>query len=355
MTTSDLVDKHISFPFENLLKSSSFKTNYTNTWELNDITFDETKDAWQLKYITNSFSACLLRNNFTDNDKVIIICTKDNGNVLDYSLSHLIKTTDIDKYDILLVDDRSSDDTILNLSEKYNTSYLKLNNSRNRFNYSAINNIAATYAKAYDKKLVLFYNSDLWPENSETLSNLVNKHYEYNSSITGCKLLYPSYLDYENIGKPNHLLGKDLSKYYNTIQHGGISFISRRSYVKENCVCLAPVHTWRFYNRSHALANVDTRCFAVTGAIQIMNLNEFIELGGLNMALSTSFQDIDLCIRALNKDKPVYYIGTETMYHAESITSCKENITKNKEFTFDHIIWDMYWINSLYNITGLKH
>jgi GT2 family glycosyltransferase len=300
----------------------------------------------------NNFTFNLLKNKFRSNiSSVIIICSKDNAKILNYSLNKLKEFGILEKHDVLLVDDRSINSDISDLSEEYDVSYLRIDNESNIFNYSAINNIAALYAQHYNKTLLIFYNNDMWPPTRDTLDNLINKHKEYNSNITGCKLLYPTKQDYEELGKPTHLLSNKLDEVYNTIQHGGIFFIPRQSYAYESYV-LSPVHSFRFYDKDYEFASYDQVCFAVTGALHIINTKDFFDLGGLNTHLSGAFQDIDLCLKALMRKMKVYYIGSEYMYHAESITNAKENLTKSQEFVYDHISWDLLWTNSLSFLLG---
>jgi GT2 family glycosyltransferase len=300
----------------------------------------------------NNFTFNLIKNRFRSNiNSVLIICSKDNAQILNYSLNKLKEFGVLEKHDILLVDDRSINSDISDLSDKYNISYLRIDNKLNIFNYSIINNIAAIYAKHYNKTLLLFYNNDMWPSTKDTIDNLIDKHKQHNANITGCKLLYPTKQDYEQLGKPVHLLNTKLDQVYGTIQHGGIFFITRPSYAHESSI-LCPMHSFRFYDKDYAFACYDQICFAITGALHIINTKDFFDLGGLNIHLSGAFQDIDLCLKALMQKMKVWYIGSEYMYHAESITNAKENLTKTPEFAYDHICWDLLWTDSLSFLLG---
>jgi GT2 family glycosyltransferase len=313
--------------------------------------------------IEDNFTFYLGRNRFKENvDTTIIICSKDNGKILDYTLNILQQYLVNVKYDILLVDDRSISNDILELSDKYKASYLKITNNNNIFSYSAINNIAVKYIQNLDKQLIVFYNNDLWPATENAFDNLINKHRQYKSDITGCKLLYPNKTAYENLGKPTHLLEPYLDNIFETIQHGGIHFIlresdfidARRKYYGDHVV-LSPSHLWRFYNNNTYLASIDSQCFAVTGAIQIIETNTFIDLGGFDNGLCTAFQDIDLCMKAIEKHLKVYYIGSEHMYHAESLTQAIEKDNYAKTINSDNIMWDVKWGLKLPFMLGFKN
>jgi len=304
--------------------------------------------------IDDTYTFSLSRNRFRNNiTNLIIICSKNNAHILDYVLNILNKYNIKDKYDILLVDDRSSSNSILSLSDKYDFSYLRIDNDADIFNYANLNNIAALYAERYNKKLILFYNNDLFPTSVDTIDNLVNKHQAHNSDISGCRLLYPTQQMYQELGKPQHLLSEHLDKIYNTIQHGGIHFMPRLSTDGQYWV-LSPSHLWRYYDKETPLAKMDIRCYSVTGAIQIISTETFISLNGFNTSLCTAFQDIDLCLKAIENNLSVYYFGTEYMYHAESLTQVKEKNHYNQMINSDNILWDILWGSKLPHLLGIS-
>lgn len=355
-------NQYINFPFDQLVNFNLIE-NQEHYIDIVKPLFSKV-DSQNLGYTIDNikFTFNLKRQKFSDHESVIIICSKNNGHILDHALTKLDSTKDLYQHDILLIDDRSDSDEILQISEKFNTSYLRVDNSSNSFNYSVINNIGAAYAKYHNKDLIIFYNNDLWPANEESLSNIIAKHKIYKSDLTGAKLIYPLKSDYEQLGKPPHVLDQYLEKLYNTIQHGGIHFgvkqssftDKRRTYLSHDIV-LAPYHSWRFYENNEIMASYDTRCFAVTGALHIIDTNKFIDIGGLNCTMSTSFQDIDLCVRMLQKKHSIHYIGSESMYHAESITHHNEKVTQTKDFISDNIMWDYTYGLSLPTILGLQH
>lgn len=355
MNIVDQILQYSKFPFDELLGNSSALLHDKVTIPVHKLSLD-IKDNVKIDNDPNNFTFELLINRISQASNLIIICSKDHGHILEFSLSKLLLSIDIKEYDILIVDDRSSDDSIKNLANKYELSYLRIDNTDNIFNYSVINNIASLYAMIFNKQHIIFYNNDIWPDNQSTLSNIVNKHKIYNSSITGCKLLYPKFLDYERLGKPTHLLGDRLADHYDTVQHGGIVFIAhRKSSIYRDGVVLAPIHNWRFYPKNNDFVNLDTRCFAVTGALQIINTSDFLQLNGFNTMMATAFQDIDICIKATEKNMPIYYVGSETMYHAESITCCHEQTNRGDGIRCDNTMWDALWTNKVSKLIGLKN
>lgn len=350
-----------SFPFEDFNTVSDFTGSEVNSYHLQSYLFQIEDNSISARAYANIVEHQLRRNRFDKSkDTVLLICSKDQSRILKYSLDQL-RSFGIDKkYDILLIDDRSKED-ILSISDEYGVSYLRIDNQLDKFNYSLLNNIGSCYAKAFNKKTLIFFNNDMWPKNKNSLDNVLDQHRKTKSFVTGCKLVYPSESEYEQLGKPQHLLQPHLNQIYNTIQHGGICFAPRqsvfgdknRNYFSENFV-MAPLHSWRFYNENERFASTNSSCFAVTGALQIIDTNNFIDIGGFNMTMTMAFQDIDLCIRAIKNALPVSYIGSETMIHAESITNAFEKITQTPEFLSDNISWDLTWGVELPSIIGYQ-
>lgn len=358
---SNSIEKLSSFPFEDFLKKTDYTENVLNQYQFECCLLTTKDNSIAGTIYTNLVSHSLKRNRFDESKKtVIVICSKDQSTILRYSLDKLRSFNITKKYDILLIDDRSTED-ILSISDEFDTSYIRIDNESNKFNYSMINNIAVSYANFFGKTNIVFFNNDMWPKNEHTLDNIVNKHLQKESFVTGCKLIYPSKEQYIELGKPQHLLQEHLDKIYGTIQHGGIYFLPRqsvfvdkkRSYFSENFV-LAPLHLWRFHEEQSGMASFDSQCYSVTGALQVVNTHEFIKLNGFNMIMAGAFQDIDLCVRAIKNNLGVWYIGSETMIHAESITNASERITQKPEFLSDNIAWDLTWGLEIPSIIGYQ-
>lgn len=334
------ISQYTIFPFIELANNSKFVLNHYNNFIFQQIVFKIQDNQLDYEIYNHYKKFALLRNRFNDNNKnIFIICSKNNGHILEYCLKKLRSSVNIE-YDILLVDDGSESNDILKLSDLFETSYLRIDSNNNIFNYSIINNIAVSYAKFFNKETIIFYNNDLWPSSEDSLYNLLLKHKTYKSDISGCKLLYPKEQDYIDIGKPEHFLQDSIDRVYDSIQHGGIHFVPREELNNTNIVYY-PDHTWRFYPAKTLLPSLDTRCFAVTGAIHIIDIDIFYELHGFNQSLSGSFQDIDLCLKAIGKNLSVNYIGSECMYHAESLSIVQQRQNNINEIIklSDHILW----------------
>jgi GT2 family glycosyltransferase len=347
--------KYINFPFDLCLNHFNFDTYKKNSIEISSAFASITNNQININPLNIVYNIELKNSCFTTHKKnIVVICTKDLGDLLNYTLNKLLINNVFELADVLIVDDRSKDDSILELAQKYNTSYLKINNNQNIFHYSNLNNFAVTYAIKYQKNNVIFWNNDLWPSTPDTLNNLLEKHSKYNSNLSGSKLIYPSKQDYSMAcGNYNHIIGQ-ISKYFLTIQHGGMVFLPHQSYIKPKSHCLKPFHAYRFDENNTFLASQDTATHSVTGAIHITNIKDFIDVGGLNISMSHTMQDIDLCLRYISNNKKVMYLGSEHLFHAETISGFFHKVNSNIHNISDNILYEYMWLTAIKKIIGLN-
>ena len=65
------------------------------------------------------------------------------------------------------------------------------------------------------------------------------------------------------------------------------------------------------------------------------------------------FQDVDLCLRALEDNKSVYYFGKDIhFYHDESFNhfSNKDEKKMDRQFVSDEVLFNKIWANKITNI-----
>jgi hypothetical protein len=269
---------------------------------------------------------------------VAIIPIKDNTKLLEYTLNNLKTHKIFDILDFIIVDDRSTEN-IKTICDKYQVNYLRVDNQKG-FNFSNLNNVAAKLAYDAGCDTIILWNSDLWVHDTDTIKSLLELHKQHNSTISGTKLLYP--LESwdgdrevpENI-KMHFMNRKDT--YRGTVQFGGGLFI----FTPQNNI-YSPMHYRRFAIKDDPYVNCNKPDTFVTGAFQIINLKWFIDNGGMNPSLSKNFQDIDLCLRALEDKKTVYYFGKDLyLYHDESLSLSKDKF--NKQFFSDNILYSKIW------------
>ena len=274
----------------------------------------------------------------------LAICVKDNPNILSFCLTKLKEINADTEFDFIVVDDRSASVDIEKLAEEFNCHYIRVDNEANVFNYSMLNNIAASFSLHLGYKDMICWNSDMWADSLKSITNIFKEHKAKNAAVTGTRLLYPKKEEYQkHFGSYNHVLGDNVEKCFNTIQHGGIQYAMSKGVIDKHTVL--PYHKYRFQKEDTEAACKTQIESAVTGALHILNLEMFKAVGGYNPSLVNSFQDIDYCQKATTNGFKVLYVGKEKLYHAESITNNSEGNIGTIYAMSDRILYELLWPN----------
>jgi len=290
------------------------------------------------------------QDNWDSNSPTIIIPIKDNLELLSKTLLNLIEHKIDQMCNIIIVDDRSTND-IKNITIKNKFSYLRVDNEKG-FNFSMLNNIAAFITHKLGGKEIILWNSDLWCVSQKYFIEFVKRHRANNSTISGSKLVYPPLehsmnkgIDSDNIKQnfPNMINGA----WRNKIQFGGSYWIytGMRKHIN-----FSPLHYCRFKEIENNKVNCDKGESFVTGALQMIDLEWFVISGGMNPSLAKNFQDVDLCLRANEQQKNVYYFGKDIyFYHDESISLDKEG-KNDYQLDSDHALFGKIWNNKIISL-----
>lgn len=223
----------------------------------------------------------------------LIIPTRDGYDILKACVQSILKKTTYKNYEILIVDNQSTDPQTIKymkgLESAYqNISILKYNKP---FNYSAINNFAVAKAKGSVLGLI---NNDTEVITSEWLTEMVSHAIRPEIGCVGAMLYYPD----------------------GTIQHAGVVFSANGS-VKH-----------AFKGRRHDLIN-DYFSYlqsirnptAVTAACLVIEKKKFIKAGMLDhMHLKISFNDVSLCLHLNAQGLINLFIPNVKLVHHESKT-----------------------------------
>ncbi len=275
---------------------------------------------------------------FCVNKIPLVLPIKDMPKLLDYTLENLISNGVHEYVNIVVVDDRSTED-IYSICKNKAISYIRVNNKKG-FNYSMLANIGAYIMKSFEFKQIIYWNSDMWVPNKQTIPTLISKHQSSNCVISGTKLLYPNFSwdkSDSNISAQGEMrnLGIDVD-YRGKIQFGGSVIL-----IENNRV--VPMHVKRFCDPSNAIANSDCGTFFTTGAYSMIDLGWLCGIGGFNPSLSKVYNDVDICLRAIEDNKGVMYFGKNLfLYHHESLNLNKE--TKfDHQFSSDSILFQKLW------------
>ncbi len=265
--------------------------------------------------------------NYDASKPTAIIPIRDCSNIITMCMESMKKTNTFELINVIIVDDRSVED-IKGIAQNYGVSYLRVDYD-STFNFSMLCNIAAKVCNDLGNTQVIMWNADLYIADRVNLENLLKKHDEAKSTLSGAKLLYPP-LEYSTINKDDT---KNILKHFpqmagkwrNTIQFG--------NGVYHNGM---PMHAHRFQNRENN--SIDCLSNFITGAFQLIQLDKFTAYGGYNPSLEKSFQDVDL---SKNISGDVWYFGTTCFYHDESPVFNSHNTKTGEQFHSDAMLYNM--------------
>ena len=291
-----------------------------------------------------------------DPNKPFVVMPLRNGSeLLKYTLDNFVSNNLFEFANIIVVDDRSSED-LKKIADKYPVSFLKTFNKIG-FNFSMLNNIPALLAHKLGVKTLILWNSDLWIDKIEYFTDLLSKHHKEGCTISGSKLLYPLESLHEEEHSENikfHFPDKLDGSYKGSIQFGGTRWIPQNIEVSSGIeTCFLPYHFRRFSDKNSPRVNCDYATDFITGALQIIDLEWYISNGGLNPSLPKNFQDADICLRAVKQDKKVMYFGRDIhFYHDESYTfyNNKDEKKKDNQLTSDEALFVKIWKDEILNL-----
>ena len=200
-------------------------------------------------------------------------------------LTHLAEVTTETSYEVIVVDNDSSDGTAEFLSSLRGDIRVITNHAN--LGFAKACNQGAAVAKG---KYLVYLNNDTIPQLG-WLSPLVEEVESYeNVAVVGSKLLYPD----------------------NTIQHAGVVFSRNLG---------TPYHIFQGAHESLPAVNARKEFQAVTAACMLVRKEIFEKVGAFDEDFVNGFEDVDLCLKIRQLGKKVIYQPKSCLYHLESQTS----------------------------------
>lgn len=245
----------------------------------------------------------------------LIIATRDRLELLRQTIDGLLNETDYDPLEIIIVDNLSKNfDTLKYLHDIQNDRRVKVIEYRDRFNFSAINNLGFRQSTG---ELIGLINNDIKVLSPRWLREMVSHALRPGIGAVGAKLLYPD----------------------DTVQHAGV--ILGINGVAAHAHKGFPRNSPGYMNRAMSIQNLS----AVTAACMVMRRNVFGEVGGMDdVNLSVAFNDVDLCIRILEKNYRIVWTPYAELYHLESASRGRDDTPENaprfrKEVEYMMNVW----------------
>lgn len=234
----------------------------------------------------------------------LLIPTRDKKEVVALAVESILAKTTYSNYEILIIDNGSTESATLEwFKQIQKDKRVRVLRYDHPFNYSAINNFGAKFAKGEILGLV---NNDIEVISPNWLAEMTSHALRSEIGCVGAKLYYPN----------------------NTIQHGGIIM---------GLLTLAG-HAHKHFNRNspgYFGRLINTQNFeAVTAACLLIKKDIYNEAGGLNESLKVAFNDVDFCLRVQQLGYRNLWTPFAELYHHESISRGMED-TPEKKIRFE--------------------
>ena len=228
----------------------------------------------------------------------IIIPMRDKSHLTRTCIESILVRTDYDPkaFEIVIVDNDSIEPeskAFLDFAERFIT-VVRVVKYENAFNYAAINNFAARTCSKSD--VLLFLNNDTKILSAEWLHAMVFYTIQPDVAAVGCKLLYEDGL----------------------VQHGGCLVGGAGGLIEH-------LHAGRPVSEIDENDDVTREISAVTGACMAIRREVFERLYGFDEVLRVAWNDINLCLKALEAGFRNIYISTTLLTHFESKSRGHDN------------------------------
>lgn len=198
-------------------------------------------------------------------------------------LTHLADVTQHVEYEVIIVDNASSDGTHEFLRALGGNVQI-IRNEENLGFAKACNQ----GARAARGQYLLFLNNDTIPLQGWLTPLLEEVEADSGVAVVGSKLLYAD----------------------GTIQHAGVVF-SRG---------LSPYHVYRAFPGDAPVVNRRREYQCVTAACMLVRRDVFQAVGGFDEAYHNGFEDVDLCLQIRERGGRIVYQPKSVLYHLESQT-----------------------------------
>ena len=231
----------------------------------------------------------------------IIIPNKDHLQELKTCVSSVIEKSSYTNYEILIVENGSTNDAVLDyyeqLKERPNVRILQWNQE---FNYSAINNFAVKQAAG---DYLLFLNNDTEVISENWIEEMLMFAQRKDVGAVGAKLYFKD-------GSVQHagiILGL-----------GGAAGHSHYAVPKDNLGYMGRLYYAQNYT-------------AVTAACMMVSKEKFNLAGGFDENLKIALNDVDFCLKLREKEFVNVFTPFAELYHYESKSRGNDNLGENKQ------------------------
>lgn len=231
-----------------------------------------------------------IREKLTQQPKVsIVIPAGGKWEFLNRCLTSLFEKTTYKNYEVILIDNSLEEAFGEKVKEKFGKKIVFKKDWERPFNFSVLNNRAIKDLKT---DYLLLLNDDMEVINPDWLEALIEQGEKQGVGVVGAKLIYRN----------------------NTIQQAGIivgyNELAGNAFVGEGSSAAG------YLNRLVTIQNYS----AVTGACLLIKKDLYDQVGGLDEKLAVAFNDVDLCLKVIEKGYRVVWTPYAQLFHFESQT-----------------------------------
>lgn len=216
----------------------------------------------------------------------VIVPTRDAPTLISQCLGSLYEKTSYPNFEVLLVDNDTTDREALAAMRRHPARRVLLPNP---FNYSRANNVGAQHAEG---EYLVFLNNDTEVVSADWLDHLLYYAEQPDVGAAGAVLLYPD----------------------NTVQHAGVVLGMRGT--ADHVMRRFPAGVDGYAGSLVCAREVS----AVTAACLMIRKELFLSIGGLNEHFFTAYQDVDLCLRLRQRQLRIVCTPQAVLYHHESVS-----------------------------------
>lgn len=245
----------------------------------------------------------------------LIIPTRNESKLLKKCIDSILTKTDYTNFEIIIVDNASDETkTIRYLNDVVANYKIKVIRDERPFNYSGLNNLAASLANG---EILGLINNDVEVINSDWLNEMVSHAIRPEIGAVGALLRYPD----------------------NTIQHAGI--VLGIHGIVGHAHRFLPNNQLGYCGRAGLIQSFS----AVTGACLVVRKALYEAVGGLNeVELQVACNDIDFCLRLREAGYRNIYTPYAELYHHESASrgfddTPEKQARSAKEVAYMHQRW----------------
>jgi len=300
------------------LNSTRYQIDAAKKWLLNSqlikrfekpeivLTANEIKEKYEEIFTKNKSMVDLCPFEYNSPLVSIIILNKNGINHLKRLFKNFKENIQYPSYELIVVDNASTDDSISLLKQLSDNLPLKLIKNTENKSFSEANNQAADIAKG---EYLLLLNNDVEPLYGWLNEMMQTALKSDDTGAVGAKLIYPD--------RSNSKHNKNNSF---KIQHIGIAFKEEDGFIKP----------YNLYNTEpfSPKSNLEVEMAAVTAAALLVKKDKYWQVGGLDERYNYGHEDVDLCLKLSKKGYKNIYCPKAILFHYEFGTQEKN---KNKE------------------------